>query len=247
MTPTRLLLADDETKARRQTQAALAGAGFQVLEVADGTELIAKARATLPALILADLLLPGLDGFEAVAELRRHASTAAIPWLYLSTLADQETRTQGVARFLMKPFERQDLIGAVQAVAPNPPSAPAPSVLVVDDERDIAEIVCDYLDDAGYRSAACYDGAAALPAIERHPPAAIVLDVKMPDLDGYGVIRWVKRHPVHRRIPIIILTATKVLRITHGSPPQPNPFTTVPKPCEAARLVAAVREVLRGA
>lgn len=247
MIPTRILLADDEATARRQTQAALAGAGFEVLAVADGAELVAKARAIPPALILADLLLPGLDGFEAVAELRRHASTAAIPWLYLSTLAPEETRTQGVARFLMKPFERQDLLAAVQAVAPNPPSAPAPSVLVVDDERDIAEIVCDYLEDAGYRTASCHDGAAALPAIERHPPAAVVLDVKMPDLDGYGVIRWVKRHPVHRRIPIIILTATKVLRITHGTPPQPNAFVTVSKPCAPAALLAAVREVLRGA
>ncbi|MBI4226965.1 MAG: response regulator [Candidatus Omnitrophica bacterium] len=111
------------------------------------------------------------------------------------------------------------------------------------------EIVCDYLGDAGYRSVGCADGQEALATIERQspPPAAIILDVKMPRLDGYGVIRWVKRHPVYRQIAIIILTATKVLRITHGAPPQPNPFTTIRKPCEAAPLLAAVRQVLHGA
>lgn len=247
MPPRRILLADDEAEARARTRAALAGGGFEVLEVADGAALVAKARAALPQLILADLLLPGLDGFEAVADLRRHAATAALPWLYLSTLAPEETHTQGVARFLMKPFERHDLLEAVRQVAPIPSSGAAPLILAVDDERDIAEIVCDYLGDAGYRGASCDDGLAALKTIERQPPGAIILDVKMPKLDGYGVIRWVKRHPVHRRIPIIILTATKVLRITHGTPPQPNPFTTVPKPCEAAALLAAVREILHGA
>lgn len=242
MTPIRILLADDDAAPRRAARDALAGAGFEVAEAADGAELVAKALGGLPALILADLLLPGLDGFEAVAELRRHAATAAIPWLYLSTLAPEETRTQGVARFLMKPFERDDLIAAVRAVAPA-----SSRILVVDDERDIVEIVCDYLSDAGYRGVGCDDGRAAVAAVERQPPAALILDVKMPELDGYGVIRWVKRHPVHRKIPIIILTATKVLRITHGTPPQPNPFATVPKPCDAARLVAAVRQVLRAA
>ena len=248
MAPIRILLADDDAAARRAARDALAGAGFEVLEAADGAELVAGALDGLPALILADLLLPGLDGFEAVAELRRHGSTAAIPWLYLSTLDDAETRTQGVARFLMKPFEREDLIAAVRAVAPaTGPGTEAPLILVVDDERDIVEIVCDYLGDAGYRGAGCYDGRAAVAAVERRPPGGLVLDLKMPEVDGDGGMRRVKRHPVHRTIPIIILTATKVLRITHGTPPQPNPFATVTTPCGAARLVAAVREVLGAA
>lgn len=245
----RILLADDEADARQQTRSLLVGAGYEVLEAADGDELAARARGTLPQLILADLLLPGLDGFEVVAELQRHAATTPIPWLYLSTLPDAETRTQGVARFLMKPFEREELIQAVREVAPmvSGTGKEAPMILVVDDERDIVEIVRDFLGDAGYRSAGCHDGRSALTAVARHPPAAVILDVKMPVLDGYGVIRGIKRHPAHRRIPIIILTATKVLRITHGAPPQPNPFRTVPKPCEAGPLLAAVREILHGA
>lgn len=248
MAATRILLADDELDARRHTRGLLTAVGFEVLEAADGAELALRARGTLPQLIIADLLMPGLDGFEAVAELQRHPATAGIPWLYLSTLPESETHTQGVARFLMKPFEREDLITAVREVAPIPAAGPAPTVLVVDDERDIVEIVRDFLEDAGYRHrGGCHDGEAALAAIAQQPPDALILDVKMPRVDGYGVIRGVKRHPAHRDIPIIILTATKVLRITHGAPPQPNPFRTVPKPCEAGPLVAAVQEVLRGA
>ncbi|MBI4227884.1 MAG: response regulator, partial [Candidatus Omnitrophica bacterium] len=133
MAPPRVLLADDEPATRRQAREILTGAGFEVLEVADGSALVITACDARPQVILADALLPGLDGFEAVAELRRHEATAAIPWLYLSTLSEAETKTQGVARFLMKPFERQEVIEAVQSVAPVPAQRPEGSL--PDDRR----------------------------------------------------------------------------------------------------------------
>ena len=120
-------------------------------------------------------------------------------------------------------------------------------ILVVDDERDIVEILCDYLEDAGFRGVGVYDGQEAIAAIQQQPPVALILDIKMPGVDGYGVIRWVKRHPVHRRLPIIVLTATKLLRIDHQLPGHSEPLVTVPKPCPPEQLVAAVRERLHGA
>ena len=243
-----ILIADDDVEHRHQCRTALEQAEFHVLEASSGTELVTLAQAHRPQLILVDLLLPGMDGFEAVTELRRYAATAAIPILYLSTLAPEEARSQGVSSFMMKPFERQDLIAAVQrAVKTSPSRTSRPPILVVDDERDIVEIVSDYLEDAGYRGIGAADGREALSAVEREKPVAIILDVKMPVLDGYDVIRWVKRHPVHRRIPIIILTATKVQRVTGGAPEGPAKLPTVPKPCDPAQLVKAVREALRGA
>lgn len=247
MPTARILLADDEAAPRHACRQALEQAGFHVLEAGDGAELIVLAQHHRPHLILVDLLMPGMDGFEAIYELKQHEPTRAIPILYLSTLPPEETVTQGVARFLTKPFERDDLLRAVRAIVASPAGGQSPPpILVVDDERDIVEIVCAYLADAGYQGVPAYDGEAAPAAITRQPPAAVILDIKMPGVDGYGVIRWIKRHPVHRQIPIIVLTATKVHRISQGGTrPAPVRLTTIPKPCDPARLVAAVQEQLR--
>lgn len=241
----RILLADDELEPRQQERAALEAAGYQVLEAVDGAQLVALARRQHPALILADLLLPGMDGFEVITELKQEPATARIPILYLSTVPAKEAATQGVAASLSKPFERDDLIAAVHRLLGGRARAETAPLLIVDDERDITEIIADYLADAGCRSTTAYDGQEALAAIARQAPAAIILDLKMPSLDGYGVIRWVKRHPVHRRIPIIVLSAMKIQRADFGGIAAPTPLKTVPKPCEPARLVAAVREALR--
>ena len=239
----RILIADDETDPRASCRLALEGAGFQVLEAADAAEMLTLAQAHRPHLILVDLLMPGMDGFEAVLALKQHAATASIPILYLSTLAPEETLTQGVMRFVTKPFEREGLIQTVRhAVKTTRPGGEPARILVVDDERDIVEIVCDYLEDAGYQGIGAYDGQEAITAIERQAPAAVILDIKMPVLDGYAVIRWVKRHPIHRRIPIIVLTATRLLRLNDGG--RHGPLATVSKPCEPAQLVAAVQGAL---
>ncbi len=243
----RILIADDEAEARHQCRVTLEGAGYQVLEAAEAAEMVTLAQAHRPQLLLVDLLMPGMDGFEAIATLRQHAAGATLPILYLSTLAPQEVISQGVARYLTKPFERETVIQAVRALAP-PPRGGAPTrVLVADDERDIVEILCDYLEDAGFLGVGVYDGQEAIAAIERQSPGALILDIKMPGVDGYGVIRWVKRHPVHRRLPIIVLTATKLLRIDHQLPGHSEPLFTVPKPCPPAQLLAAVQERLHAA
>ncbi|MBI4314198.1 MAG: response regulator, partial [Candidatus Omnitrophica bacterium] len=234
------LIADDEAESRRHCRKLLESAGFQVLEASDGNEMVTLAQAHHPQLILADLLMPGMDGFEAVSELQKRPATASIPLLFLSTLQPQEALSQGVAAFLTKPFEREDLIEAVRQFVPA--SVHKPSVLVVDDERDIIDIVCDFLQDAGIQGVGCYDGKEALAALQRKKPDAIILDIKMPVLDGYGVIRFVKRHADFKRIPIIVLTATKVLRIDQKNPRPPVPVRTLPKPCDAEQMIEAVKK-----
>ena len=138
----RILLADDDLAHRRQCRTVLEQAEYTVLEAADGTELVTRAQAHHPQLILADLLMPGMDGFEPILELQRYPATAAIPVRYFTMLSPEETRTQGVAHFMTKPFERRDLIEAVRRVIrPRPAAKTPPTVVVVDDERDIVEIV----------------------------------------------------------------------------------------------------------
>jgi len=81
------------------------------------------------------------------------------------------------------------------------------SILCVDDERDVTELVAFHLRHAGYdiRAAAC--GREALDFVQREKPALIVLDLMLPDIDGFGVCEILRRHPATATIPIVILTA----------------------------------------
>jgi DNA-binding response OmpR family regulator len=117
------------------------------------------------------------------------------------------------------------------------------SVLVVDDEPTIGEVVCAYLRRAGYESRVATDGHAALAAVAEHPPDLIVLDLMLPGLDGLEVMRRVRERP-ERTSAIILLTA-KGLESDRITGLRLGADDYVVKPFSPAELVARVDAVLR--
>ncbi len=114
-------------------------------------------------------------------------------------------------------------------------------VLVVDDERDIAEIVSELLEGEGFQTLRAYDGQEALDALERHHPDAVVMDIKMPVIDGLEAIRRVRKNPALRSTPIVVLTATRVIRELEEEFHQLKVHSWLSKPFEPDQLVAAVK------
>lgn len=92
------------------------------------------------------------------------------------------------------------------AAAP-PPPPPGYDVLVVEDDPEINELVGAYAQLAGFSYRAAHSGGAALDEVHRKPPAVIVLDLMLPDLDGYEICRRVKAEPNGGDVPVVILTA----------------------------------------
>lgn len=85
-------------------------------------------------------------------------------------------------------------------------------ILVVDDERDIVEIIRELLEGEGYSTLAAYDGQQALELLGGKPVHLIILDIKMPVIDGFGVIKTLRAVPSLARIPIVVLTATQMIQ-----------------------------------
>jgi two-component system, cell cycle response regulator DivK len=111
-----VLVVEDDGDAREMYEVVLAGSGFRVASAANGIDAIDKARTLLPGLILMDLSLPSLDGWEASRRLKNEASTRDIPIVALSgnPIDDEAGAGQVFAAALMKPCLPDDLIAAVR-------------------------------------------------------------------------------------------------------------------------------------
>ncbi len=118
-------------------------------------------------------------------------------------------------------------------------------VLVVDDEKDIAEIVSELLQGEGYRTAEAHDGRQALEALRRQRPDGVVMDIKMPVLDGLEVIRRARADPALASLPIVVLTATRVVEELEEEFRQLKVRHWITKPFEPEELVRTVAEALK--
>lgn len=117
-------------------------------------------------------------------------------------------------------------------------------ILVADDEKDIAEIVCEMLEGEGYATVQAYDGEEALRIIRGRRPRAAVLDIKMPGIDGLEVIRRLRQDPDLKALPIVVLTATRIIRELEEEFRQLEVHSWMAKPFEPDQLIAAVKSAL---
>ena len=108
-----LLIVDDEPAGREALEGLLLNQGYNLHFAADGTEALEKIRELRPDLVLLDVMMPGMDGFEVCRQLRAEALTAEIPVLLVTALDDRDTRLEGIASgaddFISKPYDRGEL------------------------------------------------------------------------------------------------------------------------------------------
>ncbi|MBX3064184.1 MAG: response regulator transcription factor [Anaerolineae bacterium] len=126
----------------------------------------------------------------------------------------------------------------------HPSVAPTQRILIVDDDREIVRLVRAYLEQAGYQVFTAYDGESALHTLRRETPALLVLDLMLPDRDGWDITRICRSDPALKNIPIIMLTARvedtdKIVGLELGA----DDYVT--KPFNPREVVARVRSVLR--
>lgn len=118
-------------------------------------------------------------------------------------------------------------------------------VLVVDDDPDIAEIVCELLQGEGHRTVTARDGQEALEVLAREKPDAVVLDLKMPVMDGVEALRRLRSQPALAATPVVVLTATQVAQDLKEQLLQLRVQRWISKPFEAMDLMGAVEAALK--
>jgi signal transduction histidine kinase/CheY-like chemotaxis protein len=199
-----LLTIDDDPNVLILLKQNLEDGGYYVVGALNADEGIRKAKEIHPFAVTLDILMPRKNGWGALSELKADPATRDIPIIVLSIIDNKELGfSLGAFDYLLKPFDKEAIVAALQRI----PGVPAKRVLVVDDDKDAVDLLTQILQDEGYKVKGVYSGAEALCALDAAPHDIILLDLLMPEMDGFEVIQRVKLNPKLKEVPIIVVTA----------------------------------------
>ncbi|MGA7077174.1 MAG: PAS domain S-box protein [Terriglobales bacterium] len=201
-----VMVVDDEVPAR-ELLASYLEPEYQVATVGSGSEALWKARELWPDAITLDVLMPGGSGFETLIALRKAPETAHIPIIIVSIVDQKRVGfALGAADYLIKPIRKPALLETIRKhVLPQPDDDAA--ILLVDDDPEALELMQETLRSAGYETQSVQSGARALEVLSSKMVGAVLLDLLMPGMDGFQVIRHVRQEPALKELPILVMTA----------------------------------------
>jgi CheY-like chemotaxis protein len=189
----------------------LVAKGYRVVHAGGGRAGLRLARELLPDVITLDVLMPEMDGWTVLRELKADPMLRDVPVVLLTVLGDKEMGyALGAADYLTKPIDAEALLRAIERVQAGR-RRPA-EVLVVDDDADAREVLRRMLAREGWTVAEAADGHEALASLERSVPAVMLLDLMMPGMDGFQVLEAMRREEGWRDVPVVVVTAKDLSR-----------------------------------
>lgn len=199
-----ILAIDDDPNVLILLRQNLEDEGYYVVGTLNADEGIRKAKEIHPFAVTLDIMMPQKDGWAVLNDLKADPITRDIPIIVLSIIDNKELGfSLGAFDYLVKPFEKEAIMAAFKRI----PGVPAKRVLVVDDEPDAVDLLTQILQDEDYQVKGVLSGEEALLSLDATPQDIILLDLLMPEMDGFEVIQRVKANPKWRDIPIIVVTA----------------------------------------
>lgn len=207
----KILVIDDEADIREIVRIYLEDEGCQVIEASNGQDGILKAQSEKPDLIVLDIMLPGINGFEVAKHLKDDPNTQNIPIIILSVLAQDSQYRQGILDYISKPFRQEELVATVRRIFSKVNGKDRKkTILIVDDDHDIVDIIAICLRDNDLNAEKTYSGEEALKKISTGAIDLVLLDINMPGMNGFEVIRHLKNDPKACDIPVVVLTGTYI-------------------------------------
>ncbi len=203
-----VLVVEDDKRSAKLLSTYLMEAGFRVETAPDGETGFENARALRPAVITLDILLPKLDGWDFLARIKENPETREIPIIIVS-IVDQRGKgfALGAADYLIKPVRREELIAAVQRFStPTKLRGETVKVLAIDDDPMALELIGGILEPEGYRILRATGGEKGVALAKAELPGLIILDLLMPEVDGFTVLDQVREDPAIRETPVLVLT-----------------------------------------
>jgi signal transduction histidine kinase/DNA-binding response OmpR family regulator len=211
---TPILVIDDDPDVRQLLQRHLLAEGFRVLTAAGGEEGLRIAREVLPRAITLDVMMPGMDGWSVLSELKKDPRLAQIPVLLCTILDDKNLGfALGASEFLTKPVDRSQLVALLRKHAHR--RLPR-KVLLVEDEPASRAMLSRLMQKEGWVVVEAENGRVALERMARERPGLILLDLMMPVLDGFDFVNEIRKNEANRSIPIIVLTAMDLTPDDHS-------------------------------
>jgi signal transduction histidine kinase/DNA-binding response OmpR family regulator/HAMP domain-containing protein len=200
-----ILVVDDDLTARELISRYLQDEGFAVVSAANGVEALKLARQLHPAAITLDVVMPDLSGWNVLSALKGDPELASIP-VVMVTITDEKRRALalGATGYLIKPIERAQL---VELLAPWRASERATGVLVVEDDPDQLASISAALAEPNWQIVEAGNGRVGLERMRDSPPDVIVLDLMMPEMDGFEFMAKLQANPDWQDIPVFVVTA----------------------------------------
>jgi CheY-like chemotaxis protein len=214
-----VLVVDDDPTVLSLLAKTLEKESYRVIPARNGIEALALAREHKPRAITLDVLMPQMDGWRTLKELKADAELRDIPVIMVTVLNERGMAIPlGATDFMTKPVDRQRLTAIIRDHCADRSSA---SILVVEDDMPTREVLCRSLESMGYMAHAAVNGRSGLDWLANHPaPSLILLDLMMPEMDGFEFLRELRQRPAFADVPVIVVTAKELtaedIRILSG-------------------------------
>ncbi len=252
-----IMIVEDDAVTRNLLRRMIEKEGMSVVEAQNGRIGLEVAAQKEPALILLDLMMPEMDGFQFVEEIRKQEKLKSIPIIVVTAKdLNQEDlqRLDGYVKLVVQKgsYNHQDLLREVQRlVSTNKPILPDPEtthirskptainkILIIDDDPKIHDLLSRFLTKEGFEVISAYDGEEGIRLAKELQPLAITCDVLMPGMDGWTVLTTLKEDPDISDIPVIMITVLDDKK--HGF--SLGAMEYLNKPVDKDRLIAILKK-----
>lgn len=200
-----VLVVDDEEHIRTLLAQELESAGYRTVEAINGSEALSAARRYKPAIILLDVMLPDVSGFDVTRVLKADPQTAEIPILILSIIEDRDHGLAlGANAYLTKPVEVVTLLNTISTLLDYAPSR-RPKAMVAGQDRTVLESITALLREQGFEVTQAYDARGAIVAAQQTQPDLVILDEMLSRLNNAEVLKAIRfQNPSHTCSVIVL-------------------------------------------
>jgi DNA-binding response OmpR family regulator/anti-sigma regulatory factor (Ser/Thr protein kinase) len=203
-----VLVIEDDPKAVDLLRIYLSEAGYAVETAKDGEEGLDKAKRLSPNAVILDVLLPKVDGWDFLSQMKADATTKDIPVIIVS-IVDQKGKgfALGAAEYLVKPIKKESLLRALDTFRLDAKARTAPiKILAIDDDPKAIELIAAALEPEGFQVLKTYGGEEGLALAKTEQPDIIILDLLMPEVNGFEVLDRLERSPATNKPPVVLFT-----------------------------------------
>ncbi|MBS1694178.1 MAG: response regulator [Actinobacteria bacterium] len=213
-----IVVIEDDPRSAELIELHLHTAGLRVVGVGSGEAGLEAVRASAPAAVILDINLPGITGWDVLAALKADPATAAVPVIVVSVEPGRGRGfSLGAAEYLVKPVRGEHLLTAVSRLTHRTgEGGQARTLVVVDDDPMALKLVRSTLEPLGWTVHTCSTGRTAADVVRTVAPSVVIMDLLMPEVDGFAVIDELRSDASSSGPPIVVLTGKSLTQEDRG-------------------------------
>ncbi|MCK6543936.1 response regulator [bacterium] len=208
-----VLLVDDDKETLYAFRKYFEEEHYNILFAQDGETALVKSAQYRPNVITLDIMMPRKDGWEVLQELKKNPDTKNIPVAIVSMIDNKKLGySLGTSDYLVKPVQRDAFMKRIQKLTE---MKGLRKILIVDDDLSQAELIEEILESDDFLSEVATSGEKAIQAARRKSYDLVILDLMMPQIDGFAVLSSLQSDPITQNLPVLVLTGKLLTQEDH--------------------------------